>query len=504
MRIPLTGRALARAALAVGLLVPAAAAADAAELTASRTSLREWTPLVQRTAAIQLIRAGADGRVVRLRDGKRGAGYVVLSTRTAPQVTMIGTARLNVRRQRMALRSARAMIELRGEGRSVEAGPYRDAAGNVRWAAWTKGADGGRRALAVSPEPVRMSQWSTVTLASRWAGDDSRASLRIDGRVVVRLPKLVLPMGATSANIGLGRASRKGEKGVLLVRNARVWGTELQAPVQADHAHVAAVAPEATPDAAAPPAATPPAAPPAAPAPTPTPPAQPPITAPPAIAPPILPGREVARLDFENGFGNAGFQAVSRDRITQVTNPVAAGRYAGRFEVRPGDTPIDSSERAELSLDTGESEGEERWYSWAVMFDQGFPSGGQWQVVSQFHSTAPRQPPVGFYAENNRFRLQVWPKNADGSQAAPERTIWSTTLQRGVWYRITLHARWSGSDTSGFVELFVNGKPAGSKTYIRTLAPGSPNYFKMGYYRNSGFSQTGVVYIDDFRATQVN
>ncbi len=504
MRLPPTGRAFARASLAVALLLPAAAAADAAELTASRTSLREWTPLVQRTAAIQLVRAGDHGRVVRLRDGKRGAGYVVLSTRTSPQVTMIGTARLNVRRQRMALRSARAMIELRGGGRSVEAGPYRDVRGALRWAAWVKTADGGRRALAVSPERVRLTEWSTVTLASRWAGDDSRASLRVDGRVVVRLPKIVLPMGATSANIGLGRASRKGERGVLLVRHARVWGTELQAPVQADHPHVpppAAAAAPATP-ASAPDA---PVSQPAAPPPAGQPPASPPpTTSPPATPPPTLPGREVARLDFENGFGNAGFQTVSRDRITQVTSPVAAGKYAARFEVRPGDQPIDASERAELSLNTGESEGQERWYSWAVMFDQSFPGGGQWQVVSQFHSTAPRQPPVGFYAENDRFRLQVWPKNADGSQAAPERTIWSTPLQRGVWYRLTLHVRWSGSDTAGFVELFVNGKPAGSKTYIRTLAPGSPNYFKMGYYRNSGFSQTGVVYIDDFRATQVN
>src|SRR5262245_3931455 len=66
--------------------------------------------------------------------------------------------------------------------------------------------------------------------------------------------------------------------------------------------------------------------------------------------------------DFETGdFGQWGdfhVQAVAGG-ATIVTSPVRQGSYAARFVVKPGDTPIDPAERAEVYTTTGENEGTE-------------------------------------------------------------------------------------------------------------------------------------------------
>src|SRR5207342_2954598 len=47
---------------------------------------------------------------------------------------------------------------------------------------------------------------------------------------------------------------------------------------------------------------------------------------------------------------------------------------AGRFEVRDGDTPVDSGERSEVRSEDRFDvvDGDERWYSFSLKFDDGF------------------------------------------------------------------------------------------------------------------------------------
>jgi hypothetical protein len=186
-----------------------------------------------------------------------------------------------------------------------------------------------------------------------------------------------------------------------------------------------------------------------------------------------------------------------------VTEPVAQGKYAARFEVRPGDNPVCCGDRAEISTGTAETEGMERYYEWWTRFDKSFPNAS-WQAVAQWHSGIDGVPPVAFYAEDGRFRMQTWPRDGGGNNLGGPHELWNVPLQRDSWYHIVMHVKWSSDDKVGFIEMNVNGKQVVPKAMGRTMLPGSGNYFKQGYYRAFGIGQTGVIYHDGFRVTQVS
>jgi hypothetical protein len=97
----------------------------------------------------------------------------------------------------------------------------------------------------------------------------------------------------------------------------------------------------------------------------------------------------------------------------------------------------------------------------------------------------------------------VHPHRAPGDQIAFVRA-WSGPVKRGQWRDIQMHVKWSGSDSIGFIELWVDGvrqtfDDGQERRYIRTMYPGIDNYFKQGYYRQGGIGAIGVVYHDNFR-----
>lgn len=222
--------------------------------------------------------------------------------------------------------------------------------------------------------------------------------------------------------------------------------------------------------------------------------------------PATLPGREIGRGDFETGDLSQWdvVQSVGRRGLRTVREPVREGRYAVRVEVRQGDDPIDSvGNRNEVSLDSAESEGQERWYSWSTMAAPDFPDTDEWQVLSQWHSDADGPPPVALYAQGDRLVLQVNRHDAPGEPLSTE-FPWSGPLLRGRWRDIVFRVRWSGDDARGLLQLWVDGVEVLPETRIRTMYPGYGNYFKQGYYRNEAITEPGVVYHDGLVVTQTS
>ena len=217
-------------------------------------------------------------------------------------------------------------------------------------------------------------------------------------------------------------------------------------------------------------------------------------------------GAELFRGDWETGDLRQwdGAQAVSRDRIQVVTEPVNQGRYAGRFEVRDGDNPIGFGDRAEVQLASGESEGQERWYAWSTMLDPTFPISDAWQVITQWHfEDIDGTPPVAFYVIRDRIALETNPHDGDRPADPRAGRALVNPLDRGQWHHFRLHVIWSGSDETGLLELWHNGRKVAGPIHTRTLSPGHDAYFKQGYYRQSGEPRTGIIYHDAFRISEV-
>lgn len=492
--VPVVGLA---AALGLGLALAAPADHAAGQATADagpkvvrttiplavgRKQLGSWRPLAAWRGA-KIVFRGASGRgdtVLRLADRPRKGGFVGVSASLGPQTAVGGKADMNLIRQRLGRGRARALLTVdSAKGGSVQAGVIRVAGGRngLRWALWFKDNGGDRSDLVVSRAHARLRAWHTVQVATRWGRAGARASLEVDGKTVLRgVPRDLSGVVAQRVTLGLGRPSAENETGAMLVRSASVK---------------AAIG---VPGAGGRPGGTAPASPPAGGS----------TPANPTIA---LPGRELMRADWETGNLSQwdSVQAVSSDRIQVVGSPVRQGTRAGKFTVHSGDDPLGGNygDRAEVSLDTNESEGDERWYAWSTMVGTDMPRTNQFQVISQWHSQANGQPPVAFFAENDSLVLMIHPHSSPGNLIRYVRA-WSGPLRRGEWQDITMHVKWSGSDAIGFVELWINGARQtfsdGTQTMrIRTTYPGIGNYFKQGYYRQFGISQSGTVYHDGFR-----
>jgi hypothetical protein len=221
-----------------------------------------------------------------------------------------------------------------------------------------------------------------------------------------------------------------------------------------------------------------------------------------------LPGSVVVRGDFETGDLRqwSGTASVGPRSIRVVRSPVRQGRYAARFEVHRGDNPIGFGDRAQVQIGTNEREGEVRWYSWSTRVSHDFPDYGAWQVLAQWHAKAEGSPPLAFFAEHDDLVLQVHRYDAPG-RLRDIADIWRGPLRRGAWRDIRMRVRWSGDDSRGWVELWIDGRrqrfdDGSLRRRIRTMYPGIGNYFTMGYYRQSGLSRPGVVYHDAFRMTR--
>jgi polysaccharide lyase-like protein len=175
-------------------------------------------------------------------------------------------------------------------------------------------------------------------------------------------------------------------------------------------------------------------------------------------------------------------------RLTVVTSPTRQGQYALRAELHQGDISS-SGTRNEVVLSTAqfnEVEGNDRWYAWSTLFPADFPAPDTWQVFTQWHhSGCCGSPPVEFSVRGENIQLVH-----DGGG----NILWNAPLVRGVWHDFAVHVHWSS--TSGFVELYYDGKKVLEPTAVQTLYPGEYAYLKQGLYRDASITPVGVVYHD--------
>jgi hypothetical protein len=203
------------------------------------------------------------------------------------------------------------------------------------------------------------------------------------------------------------------------------------------------------------------------------------------------------RGDFNTG-DTSQFRVVQSapGRVTVGTSDPAPfeGSHRGRFEVRAGDSAANGN-RAEV---TGPdfSEGSERWIRQAIYVPTGSATESGWRLVAQFHSFGGGSPPLALFLDagaNPSFELGY------GDSSTFD---WNgPTIQRNRWYDVVLHVRFSSDSSTGFVEVYLDGRlqtltNGQTRRYRATSASGGA-YYKTGIYRSSSIGQTDVIYHDN-------
>ena len=125
---------------------------------------------------------------------------------------------------------------------------------------------------------------------------------------------------------------------------------------------------------------------------------------------------------------------------------------AARFEVRDGDTPVDSGERSEVRAEDrfDVSDGDERWYSFSLKFDKGFSNPGGWCIPMQWHGAdedgdaTDGSPQLNLECgEDGNLYLKVGDKTE----------LLVGPLDPGVWHSYVIHVKFSNDPDVAFEEV---------------------------------------------------
>ena len=194
----------------------------------------------------------------------------------------------------------------------------------------------------------------------------------------------------------------------------------------------------------------------------------------------------------------SGCQRQATSRITGSEATVREGSHAGRFEVRPGDL-VNSGNRAEVvhclagGGCVGEAAGTERWYGWSTLWPTDFDSAPTWQLFTQWHHVGNTgSPPLEFYVNGQTMYLRT--SDAAGTGHV---VVWTAPLETGRWRNFLFGVRFA-NDTSGWVELWLDGEQVLPRTAARTMIDAG-NIFKQGLYRNATIDRVQVLFHDNMR-----
>ena len=141
-----------------------------------------------------------------------------------------------------------------------------------------------------------------------------------------------------------------------------------------------------------------------------------------------------------------------------VVNESAAHPKSARFELRNGDIPFGSTERAEIARpDDGSGyvvEGDERWISFDLKFDSRWPvpdARSSWTIFFQWHgSGSTSSPPLALDIDTDDV-IYLVNNDSSGYQRTPVQSV-----VRNQWQRWVIHAKFSDDDAVGFAEVTID------------------------------------------------
>jgi hypothetical protein len=202
------------------------------------------------------------------------------------------------------------------------------------------------------------------------------------------------------------------------------------------------------------------------------------------------------------------------DVLQVVTNPVAQGRYAGKFIVNPGDKYGGSTGERTLARWVGSSEtpGEDFYYAWSTLLPTDWVTPSSWAIPLEWHSDS-RFPlaPIRFNISGEKTYVAMSTGNCSDPFKCEhhQNHLALSTLSRGKWQDFILRIRWHTS--GGVLQLWhrVQGQASFNRVVDLNNVPTLPYrpgdsrpatiYVLQGLYRGDGTGYRSVIYHDGFR-----
>ncbi len=255
----------------------------------------------------------------------------------------------------------------------------------------------------------------------------------------------------------------------------------------------------------------------------------------------VAPGGPGDVFDFDTG-NLTQFKVVQVEGLWSLTFNAGIRRvpsgFSGRFEVRPGDDPLNlgsGTERAQVQPGGGGpfgnnnlwDEGDEMWVGWSTYFPDSDITGEHYNAVTgtsktndicdvhenrganqQFPSTV-TIPPLTFnidasgaYPYKMTFRICGGVAINGVNQTVPTKLVIIDPLTYNTWHDFVLHCVFSSDPTVGKIDLWVDGARPATIPSTLTIAnkyiengESRQNYFKLDLYRTAS-TQTSVLYHD--------
>ena len=203
------------------------------------------------------------------------------------------------------------------------------------------------------------------------------------------------------------------------------------------------------------------------------------------------------RGDFDTGDTSQWERETAEDYSLTITDDGPGHPTAGRFELRDDDTPVDDGERSEVKTPDRFDvfDGEERWYSFSMKFDQLPEEAGGWCIPMQWHGADED----GEAADGSpQLNLEC---SDDGNlylRVGDETDLLIGSLDPGTWHSYVIHVKFSTDPDLAFQEVFRDGRLVVPKTRLDQANMDTPRaYLKLGIYRDRELSNTTVVWHDD-------
>ncbi len=163
------------------------------------------------------------------------------------------------------------------------------------------------------------------------------------------------------------------------------------------------------------------------------------------------------------------------------------GNHAVSFTIPGG------GERNEVLPDATFSDGDEYWFGFSTLLEDGFPVDAAWQVITQWKNDGTGSPPLSLNVENGEYLLH------GGFSVGKEWTESIGPATAGEWVDWVIYVEFAGG--AGRVDVWQNGEQAvdGLVPEGGTLYPGKDSYLKIGYYRDTGIGEDGTVVFDNWK-----